>query len=66
MQSFGTNEYGNKSGFTLKCSKCGKEADIVPVHHYEDGDYKNPVKIVLELRCSCGNKLGATINEKNR
>lgn len=64
MQSFGTEEYGNKDGFTIVCNKCGKEARIVPIHHYDNDDYKNPLKITLELRCVCGNKYGATIHNK--
>ncbi|MBS5368965.1 MAG: hypothetical protein KHY19_05835 [Coprobacillus cateniformis] len=64
MQSFGTEEYGNKNEFKIVCCNCGKEARLVPTHYYEDGDYKNPKKIILELRCVCGNKFGATIHHK--
>jgi len=60
MRAFGTEEYGNKDGFKVICSRCGKEARLVPIHHYKE-DYQNP-KITLELRCTCGNKYGATIH----
>lgn len=63
MQSFGTKEYGNKNGFSLKCNKCGREARIIPIHHYTDGIYNKPEKITLELRCTCGNNFGATIED---
>lgn len=46
----------------LYAAGVGKEARIVPTHHYKDGEYKNPEKITLELRCTCGNKYGATIH----
>ena len=62
MQVFGIDEYGNKEGFKVICSQCGKEARIVPIHYYKDGEYKHPEKITLELRCTCGNKYGATIH----
>ena len=62
MQSFGTEEYGNKNGFKVVCCQCGKEARLVTTHHYKDGEYKHPEKITLELRCTCGNKFGATIH----
>ena len=62
MEAFGTNEYGNKDGFKVICCRCGKEARIIPTHHYKDGEYVNPEKITLELRCTCGNKYGATIH----
>ena len=62
MQSFGTEEYGNKDGFKVICCQCGKEASLMPTHHYKDGEYKHPEKITLELRCVCGNKFGATIH----
>ena len=62
MRAFGTEEYGNKDGFKITCCKCGKEAWIVPTHHYRDDEYKHPEKITLELRCTCGNKFGATIH----
>lgn len=52
MKAFGINEYGNKDGFKIVCCRCGKEAR----------EYKNPEKITLELRCTCGNKYGATIH----
>lgn len=36
MQSFGTEEYGNKEGFTIKCIKCGRgDAILVPTHYYD-------------------------------
>ena len=62
MKQFGTEEYGNKEGFTILCNKCGKEAWAVPIHSFED-DYKNPKKITFEFRCSCGNKYGATVHQ---
>ena len=40
MQSFGTEEYGNKNQFKIVCCNCGKEARLVPTHYYEDGDYR--------------------------
>lgn len=63
MQSFGTEEYGNKDGFSLRCNKCGKEGKIVPMSYYSDEEYKHPNKITLELRCTCGNRFGATIHK---
>ena len=66
MQSFGTEEYGNKNGFNVICCQCGKEARLVPTHHYKDGEYKHPEKITLELRCTCGNKYGATIHSEHK
>lgn len=63
MQSFGTEEYGNKDGFKIICCHCGKEARIVPTHHYNENDFNNPTKITLELRCVCGNKYGTTIHD---
>lgn len=72
MKQFGTNEYGNKEGFKIVCCKCGKEGWAVPISHYEhginhceNGKYGNPDKITFEFRCSCGNRYGATIYEKN-
>ena len=62
MQSFGTEEYRNKDGFKVICCQCGKEARLVPTHHYKDEEYKHTEKITLELRCTCGNKFGATIH----
>lgn len=62
MRQFGSDEYGEKDGFKVICQKCGREADVVPTHHFESklgGDLK---KITLEIRCSCGNKYGATIH----
>lgn len=64
MQTFGTEEYGNKDGFKVICCSCGKEARLVPTHFY---DNKTPTdfdlkKITLEVRCTCGNKYGATIH----
>lgn len=64
MQSFGTNEYGNKDGFTIMCNRCGREAKLVPIHYYENGNYKNPSKITLEIGCICGNKFGATVDNR--
>lgn len=64
MQRFGTNEYGDRDGFTITCNKCGKEARLVPRHIYEDYDFKNPVKIKLEFRCICDNRYGADIHNR--
>lgn len=64
MRSFGTEEYGNKDGFKIICNKCGKDGQLIPTHYYEDGEYKNPKKITLEIRCSCGNRFGATIHDR--
>ena len=44
MQSFGTEEYGNKDGFKVICCQCRKEARLVPTHHYKDGEYKHSGK----------------------
>lgn len=62
MESFGSREYGNKDGFKIICCNCGKEARLVPNHHYKNGEYEHPEKITLEVRCVCGNKFGATIH----
>lgn len=35
MRSFGTEEYGNSDGFKIICNKCGREARIIPTHHYK-------------------------------
>lgn len=60
MRSFGTNEYGDKNSFTIKCNKCGKEAYAIPTHHYT----KNALlMITFDFSCSCGNKYGATIHD---
>ena len=48
MREFGTDAYGNKDGFKVICNKCGKEARIVPTHHYEEVGKLD--KITLELR----------------
>ena len=52
MQSFGTEEYGNKDGFKVICCQCEKEARLVPTHHYNDGEYKYPEKnhVRIEMR----------------
>lgn len=47
MQAFGTDVYGNKDGFKIICCKCGKEARIIPIHCYGDGEYKIPKKKLL-------------------
>lgn len=60
MRDFGTEEYGNKDGFKIICNKCGKEARVIPTHHYKE--VGNLDKITLEFRCTCGNKYGATIH----
>ena len=65
MIAFGTEEYGNKDGFKIMCNMCGRKAQMIPTHHYGDGEYKNPQKITLELKCICGNKYGATIHSKH-
>ena len=62
MKQFGTNEYGNKDSFKITCCECGNEGWIVPVHVYGK-DHSNP-KIILELRCACGNRYAATIHDK--
>ena len=62
MQTFGSDEYGNKDGFDITCKLCGKEARIVPISYFERGKYDFPYAIVVELRCSCGNRYGATID----
>lgn len=62
MREFGTEPYGDKDGFKVICNKCGKEASIVPISYYEDGNYDKPIKIVLEIRCTCGNKYGSTMD----
>lgn len=64
MKPFGTKEYGNQHGFRVICNECHKEAWIVPVTYYSSEDVLNPEKIKLELRCSCGNRYGATIYDK--
>ena len=64
MKQFGVNEYGEKEGFKIVCNHCGKEGWVTRIHHYTDGEYKNPEKITLEFICSCGNKFGATIHSK--
>lgn len=47
MRAFGTEEYGNSDGFNTICNKCGREAQIVPTHHYKEvGKLK---KITLNL-----------------
>lgn len=61
MRAFGTEEYGNSDGFNIICNKCGREAQIVPTHHYKEVGKLE--KITLEFRCICGNKYGATIHE---
>lgn len=60
MQTFGTEEYGNKDGFKIVCCNCGREARLIPTHFY--GDDLDLKKITLEIRCICGNKYGATIH----
>lgn len=62
MRAFGTDKYGNEEGFKIICNLCGREARLVPIHHYENGDYQNVKKITLEIRCICENKCGATIH----
>ncbi len=61
MMKFGTDEYGNKDGFKVICQNCGKEARIVPIH-YRNRTNEKLEKIILEIRCPCGNKYGATIH----
>lgn len=59
MQAFGTDEYGDKNSFEIKCKKCGRNnARIIPITTTEEGKIK---KLVLEIHCSCGNNCGATI-----
>lgn len=52
-----------KMWFYIVCCKCGMEGWIMPIHSYANEDYKNTVKITLELRYSCGNRYGTTIHE---
>lgn len=63
MKKFGVKEYGNKDGFKVICNKCGREADITPIHYYKGLD-NNLWKINLEIRCTCGNRYGATIHDE--
>lgn len=63
MRAFGTEEIGNRDGFKIICNKCGREARLVPTHHFKD-DFKNPEKITLTCQCICGNKYTATIHSK--
>jgi hypothetical protein len=62
MKEFGTNEYGNKEGFVVMCTNCGRNAKIVPVS--QTNEKGKVVKIILEISCICGNKYGATIYGK--
>lgn len=64
MEEFGTEEYGNSDGFKIICNKCGKEAWLVPTHHYKE--VGNLEKITLEIRCVCGNRYGATIHKEQK
>lgn len=61
MRVYGTNEYGNRDGFKIICQNCGREAHFIPTHYIEDNKTK---KIVLEIRCICGNKYGADIHNE--
>lgn len=61
MRAFGIEEYGNSDGFKIICNKCGREARIIPTHHYNE--VVELEKITLEFRCICGNKYGATIHK---
>lgn len=49
----------------LYAKKCGRNANIVPIHYYENKIDEHPEKIDLELRCVCGNKYGATIHHSS-
>ena len=61
MRAFGTNEYGDRDGFKIICNRCGREARIIPIHHYKElGKLE---KMTLEYRCICGNKYRATIHD---
>lgn len=60
MRAFGVEEYGNSDGFKIICNKCGREARIIPTHHYKE---VGKLEITLEFRCICGNKYGATIHK---
>lgn len=61
MRAFGTKEYGNADGFRIICNSCGREARIIPTHHYKElGKLE---KMTLEYRCICGNKYGVTIHD---
>lgn len=64
IQSFGTEDYGSKESFSIMCNKCGKEAWAVPTHHYSESINGKLAKITLEFRCSCGNRLGASIHHE--
>ena len=61
MRVFGVEEYGNSDGFKIICNKCGREARIIPIHHYKEAGKLE--KITIEFRCICGNKYGATIRK---
>lgn len=59
MNSFGTDEYGNKNGFKTICQKCGKEAKIKRILHYDE--HKMITKVTIDMKCDCGNLFGATV-----
>lgn len=63
MLQFGSDEYGDRDSFKVVCQKCGKEGRVVATHHYKDiKDNSLEKKITVEMRCSCGNRYGATIH----
>ena len=51
MRVFGVEEYGNSDGFKIICNKCGREARIIPIHHYKEVGKLE--KITIEFRCIC-------------
>ena len=61
MRAFGTKGYGNADGFRIICNRCGREARIIPIHHYKE--LEKFEKMTLEYRCICGNKYGVTVHD---
>lgn len=61
VAEFGTNSYGDPNSFTVRCNKCGKDAQIVATHCYKPETLELE-EIVLELRCTCLNRFGGTIH----
>lgn len=59
LKTFGTEEYGSNT-FSIRCEKCGSTTNtsLVPVSMIENGITE---KMLLEARCTCGNRFGATI-----
>lgn len=53
---------GRNVKFTVKCDKCGADAQMVPVNYYEYQNNMNPTKVTLEIRCTeCSNKFIAIL-----